>query len=212
MEVLHRVMGPLATNVYLLGDVSSGEAVVVDPATPSLAWIMAELKARGWTLRLVIATHHHWDHTGDAAALAEATGAPIAAHPADWSGLEKPAPLLAGFPVSPCTPTVSLRERDMLTLGHTQLRVLHTPGHTPGSICLHGRDDGLLFSGDTLLAGGWGRVDLPGGSSQEMVSSLARLAGLDSALRVLPGHGPETTIARERALLEVIAAEGRLFV
>jgi hydroxyacylglutathione hydrolase len=211
MDVLHRVVGPLATNVYLLGDPDSGEAVAIDPATPCVAWITRELAARGWSLRLIVATHHHWDHVGDAAALADATGAPIAAHPADRPALENPVALFPGFPVTPCAPSVELHERGIVEFGSSSLRVLHTPGHTPGSVCLHGREDGLLLAGDTLFAGGWGRTDLPGGSDEEMASSLARLAGLHDALRVMPGHGPETTIARERALLDLVAQEGRLF-
>jgi glyoxylase-like metal-dependent hydrolase (beta-lactamase superfamily II) len=126
--------------------------------------------------------------------------------------MESSVPLFPGFPASRCAPSVELRDHEVVTFGASRLRVLHTPGHTPGSICLHGREDGLLISGDTLFAGGWGRVDLPGGSGEEMASSLARLAGLYDALRVLPGHGPETTLGRERALLDLVAQDGRLFV
>jgi glyoxylase-like metal-dependent hydrolase (beta-lactamase superfamily II) len=89
--------------------------------------------------------------------------------------------------------------------------VLHTPGHTEGSVCLIAVDEGLLFSGDTLFAAGWGRVDLPGGSAEQMVESLGRLTTLDDSVTVLPGHGPATTIGRERAWLELVARSGRLF-
>jgi glyoxylase-like metal-dependent hydrolase (beta-lactamase superfamily II) len=212
VDVLRRLTGPLATNVYLLADGESGDAVAVDPATPSAAWITGELESRGWTLRLIILTHHHWDHVGDAAALASATGAPIAAHPSEWEPLRRPIPVFPGFPVAPCGPTVELLEREEVEFGACRLRILHTPGHTPGSICLHAGDDGLLVSGDTLFAGGWGRVDLPGGSADDMAASLRRLAGLYDALRVLPGHGPQTTVARERALLDLVAQDGQLFV
>ncbi len=92
------------------------------------------------------------------------------------------------------------------------LEVLHTPGHTEGSVCLLARDDGLLFAGDTLFAGGWGRVDLPGGNREQMVDSLARLARLEDGLRVLPGHGASTTIGRERPWLELVSRERRLLV
>jgi glyoxylase-like metal-dependent hydrolase (beta-lactamase superfamily II) len=88
--------------------------------------------------------------------------------------------------------------------------VLHTPGHTGGSVCLLATDDGLLFSGDTLFAGGWGRTDLPGGSADELAASIARLSELEDRVRVLPGHGPSTTIARERAWMDLIRREGRL--
>jgi glyoxylase-like metal-dependent hydrolase (beta-lactamase superfamily II) len=89
--------------------------------------------------------------------------------------------------------------------------VLHTPGHTEGSVCLFEPDEGLLFSGDTLFAGGWGRVDLPGGDPEEMVASLGRLLTLEDAVQVFPGHGPATTIGRERPWLELVRDQGRLF-
>jgi len=105
---------------------------------------------------------------------------------------------------------VELAEGGAVRFGDVRLDVLHTPGHTEGSVCLLSRDDGILFAGDTLFAGGWGRVDLLGGDPDAMVASLTRLSGLDGTLRVVPGHGRETTIARERPLLELVAKEGRL--
>jgi glyoxylase-like metal-dependent hydrolase (beta-lactamase superfamily II) len=92
------------------------------------------------------------------------------------------------------------------------LEVLHTPGHTEGSVCLLSADDRLVLSGDTLFAGGWGRVDLPGGSAEQMVASLERMAILDDATRVLPGHGPATTIGRERPWLDLVRRQRRLLL
>jgi glyoxylase-like metal-dependent hydrolase (beta-lactamase superfamily II) len=92
-----------------------------------------------------------------------------------------------------------------------RLRVLHTPGHTEGSVCLSADDEGLLFSGDTLFEGGWGRIDLPGGDASAMAESIARLTGLEDRIGVLPGHGNETTIGRERAWMELVRDGGRLF-
>ena len=211
MELITRVVGPVATNVIVLGDSRSREAVAIDTATPSLAWIAEELAAREWTLRLIISTHGHWDHIGDNAAVAEHTGAPIAVHPLDRDRLVDPQPLWAPFEIVPSVPAVELAEGGEIRFGDIRLRVLHTPGHTEGSVCLHAADDGLLLSGDTLFAGGWGRVDLPGGSAEQMAESIARLAGLDDPLRVLPGHGAATTIGRERGWLELVRSGGRLF-
>jgi hydroxyacylglutathione hydrolase len=211
MEVLQRAVGPLATNVYIAADPATGDAVAIDVATPGAPWVRDQLAARGWTLRLIIATHRHWDHVGDCSVLSTDTGAPIAAHPLERPGLERPEPLFAPFPIAPCHPSVDLVEHGTLAFGSLRLDVIHTPGHTPGSICLLAPDDALLFSGDTLFASGWGRVDLPGGSADEMVRSLSRLAELRDGLRVLPGHGPATTIGRERALLDLVASERRLF-
>jgi hydroxyacylglutathione hydrolase len=210
MELLRSVCGPLATNVYVLGDPKSREAIAIDTATPCVEWVVRQLDDRGWTLKLIISTHGHWDHMGDNAAVAEHTGAPIGVHPLDRHRLVDPKPLFAPFPIVPCVPAVELAEGGDIRFGDIRLRVMHTPGHTEGSVCLLAEGDGLLFSGDTLFPGGWGRVDLPGGSPEAMVASIGRLSGLDDALRVLPGHGAATTIGRERPWLELVGREGRL--
>ncbi|MBI3752161.1 MAG: MBL fold metallo-hydrolase [Chloroflexi bacterium] len=210
MERLHRAVGPLATNVHVLADESSREAVAIDTAIPSLAWIAGELDARGWTLRLIISTHGHWDHVGDNASVAEHTGAQIAVHPLDADRLADPHPLWAPFEIPPSVPAVDLAEGGEIRFGRLRLTVLHTPGHTAGSVSLFAPEDGLLFSGDTLFAGSFGRVDLPGGDPAAMVESLDRLRSLEDAVAVLPGHGPATTIGRERPWLEWVARERRL--
>jgi len=210
MERLHAVIGPQNTNLYVLADASTHEAIAIDTATPCLEWIAGALDDRGWTLKLIISTHGHWDHMGDNAAVAEHTGAPIAVHPLDRHRLVDPQPLFAPFPIVPCVPAVDLAEGGEIRFGGIRLSVLHTPGHTEGSVCLLAADEGLLFSGDTLFPGGWGRVDLPGGSPEAMVASIGRLAGLDDGLRVLPGHGAATTIGHERPWLELVRREGRL--
>jgi glyoxylase-like metal-dependent hydrolase (beta-lactamase superfamily II) len=218
MKLLTRAIGPLQTNVCLVGDQRTREAIVIDGAIPGLPWIVDALGRHGWRLVLIVSTHGHWDHTGENAALQawsgqqtdDGVGARIAAHRADWHHLTDPQPLYAPFPIPPCLPAVELAEGGVVRFGDVRLEVLHTPGHTEGSVCLLSAEDGIIFSGDTLFAGGWGRVDLPGGDAEAMVESLARLAGLEDALRVVPGHGRETTIARERPLLELIAREGRL--
>ncbi len=211
MERLSRVVGPIATNVHILADPRSREAIAIDTATPSLAWIADELAARAWTLRLIVSTHGHWDHIGDNAAVAKHTGAEIAVHPLDRDRLEHPRPSFAPFEVPPSVPAVELSEGGIIRFGQLRLEVLHTPGHTEGSVCLYAPDDGLLYSGDTLFAGGWGRVDLPGGDTEAMVASLARLSGLEDLVAVFPGHGGSTTIGRERAWLELVRDGGRLF-
>jgi glyoxylase-like metal-dependent hydrolase (beta-lactamase superfamily II) len=208
--LLSRSVGRLATNVHVLADERSREAVAIDTATPSLAWITGELDARGWTLRLIISTHGHWDHIGDNAAVAEHTGASVAVHPLDRARLEQPQPLWAPFEIPPSVPAVELAERGEVRFGAIRLRVLHTPGHTEGSVCLLDADGGRLFSGDTLFAAGWGRVDLPGGDADAMAASLARLSELEDPVAVLPGHGASTTIGRERPWLEMVRRSGRL--
>jgi glyoxylase-like metal-dependent hydrolase (beta-lactamase superfamily II) len=210
LERLLRVTGPVATNVHLLADERTREAIAIDTAIPSLQRIRDELAAREWTLKLIVSTHGHWDHIGDNAGVASHTGADIAVHPLDRERLLNPQPLWAPFEIPPSVPAVELAEGGEIRFGSIRLTVLHTPGHTGGSVCLFDPDDGLLLSGDTLFAGSFGRVDLPGGSPEAMVESLDRLRGLDDRLAVLPGHGPLTTIGRERAWLEWIARERRL--
>ena len=211
MERLSRVVGPVATNVHILADPASREAIAIDTASPSLDWIAAELAERAWTLKLIVSTHGHWDHIGDNAAVAVHTGADIAVHPLDRDRLTNPQPVFAPFDIPPSVPAVKLAEGGLIRFGAIRLRVLHTPGHTEGSVCLQADDEGLLFSGDTLFAGGWGRVDLAGGDPAAMVESIARLTGLEDHLGVLPGHGGTTTIGRERAWMELVRDGRRLF-
>jgi hydroxyacylglutathione hydrolase len=211
VERLTRVVGPVSTNVHILADPRTRDAIAFDTATPSIAWIADELAARDGTLKLIVSTHGHWDHIGDNAAVAAHTGAEIAVHPLDRERLTKPEPLYAPFAIPPSVPAVELAEGGLIRFGEIRLRVLHTPGHTEGSVCLLAEDDGILYSGDTLFAGAWGRVDLPGGDPDAMVASLARLTGLEDLVGVLPGHGPATTIGRERAWMELVRDGGRLF-
>ena len=210
MERISRVVGPVATNVHLLADEPSREAIVIDAAIPSIAWIAEELAARAWTLKLIVTTHGHWDHFGENAAVQAHTGAGVAVHSLDRHRLEQPEPLWAPFEIPPSVPAVELAEGGEVRFGEIRLRVLHTPGHTEGSVCLYAADEGLLFSGDTLFASGWGRTDLPGGDPAALVESLVRLLDFEDPVGVLPGHGRETTIGAERPWLEMVKARGAL--
>ncbi len=212
MQIVSRVVGPIATNVHIVADERSREAIAIDTAIPSLDWIAGELAARAWTLKLIVSTHGHWDHIGDNAAVARHTGAEIAVHAADRDRLIHPLPLNAPFDIPPSVPAVELAEGGVIRFGAVRLEVLHTPGHTEGSVCLLLPDEATLLSGDTLFAGGWGRVDLPGGSAEAMVTSLERLAGLGDDIGVLPGHGGTTTIRRERPWMDLVASQGRLLI
>ena len=217
MELLSRTVGPIGTNVYVLADSGTREAIAIDTAIPSVAWLSGTLEERGWKLKLIVSTHGHWDHVGDNAAVQAWTHdrqpgdeARIAVHPLDREMLVHPRPLFAPFPIPPSVPAVELAEGGRVKFGEIDLEVLHTPGHTQGSVCLLDRTNGLLLSGDTLFAGSWGRTDLPGGSEAQMAESLGRLAGLDERLRVLPGHGAATTIGAERHWLELVRANRAL--
>jgi glyoxylase-like metal-dependent hydrolase (beta-lactamase superfamily II) len=117
---------------------------------------------------------------------------------------------MAPFEIVPVIPSVELADGDRIVFGSIELEVLHTPGHTEGSVCLLTGSGGVLFSGDTLFSGGWGRVDLPGGSPTQMVDSLRRLHALPDHVRVFPGHGRSTTIGRERPWMDVVVEGNRL--
>ena len=210
MKVLKLTTGPVGTNVWIVGDVRTGEAIAIDTATPSAHWLTQQLGDEGWNLRFIVSTHRHCDHIGDNAEAVIATGATLAVHLLDRHGLEQPDPLSAPFPIPPSIPALDLAEGSRIRFGDIDLTVLHTPGHTEGSVCLLSDEERVLLSGDTLFAGGWGRTDLPGGDAEMMVDSLARLATLEPGLTVLPGHGPETTIGRELAWLQAVAQERKL--
>jgi hydroxyacylglutathione hydrolase len=220
VKLLQRVVGPISTNLYVLADEPSREAIAIDTATPCVGWLTETLAERGWTLKLIVSTHRHWDHIGDNAAVAEATGAQIAAHILDRHGLIDPmgnsrADAQAArrdlpFEIPPSVPAVDLEERSRIRFGEIELEVLHTPGHTEGSVCLLAGSERLLFTGDTLFAQGWGRTDLPGGSDAQMIESLARLSSLAPDLRVLPGHGSQTTLEREQRWLAAVGQDRRL--
>jgi hydroxyacylglutathione hydrolase len=210
MKVLHLATGPIATNVWVLGDERTREAIAIDTATPSVRWVTTQLSEQGWRLLYVVSTHRHWDHIGDNAEVLVTTGAKLAVHVEDRHGLEHPDPIAAPFEIPPSVPAVDLMEGSHIQFGDVVLDVLHTPGHTEGSVCLMSNEDHVLVSGDTLFASGWGRVDLPGGSTEQMVESLTRLSSLEDGLAVLPGHGPQTTIAREKPWMLTVAQERRL--
>jgi glyoxylase-like metal-dependent hydrolase (beta-lactamase superfamily II) len=184
-----------------LGDEVTHEAVVVDPGD-NIAEILSRLQKHGLTLRQIVITHAHIDHVGGAALLKKATGAPVFLNQNDL-GLLGAMEMQAGWLGVP-TPEVGSPDasaEDGLTLGLATLpgQVIHTPGHTPGSICLLFAQQNLLLAGDTLFAGSIGRTDLPGGDGGQILRSLRdRLMVLPDTTRVLPGHGPNTTIGEEK--------------
>ena len=183
-----RVVGPVATNVHVLADPRTREAIAIDTATPSLAWIADELAARDWTLKLIVSTPRplgpHRRQRRGRRAHRRRDRRPSARPRSARSTRSR---CYAPFEIPPSVPAVELAEGGEVRFGEIRLRVLHTPGHTEGSVCLLAADDGLLFSGDTLFAGGWGRVDLPGGDPDAMVESLGRLPGARGPRAGLPG-------------------------
>ena len=193
------VVPPLDDNVYLVVDEVSREAVVVDTALGA-SQLLSQARELGAAIKYVLNTHGHADHTAENEAVKAATGAKLAIFEAKVPRLLRNAtntPWYLSSPPSPSKPDLLLREGSEIKIGTTVLRTLHTPGHTEGSASFHVVKEGVLFSGDSLMRGTCGRTDVSGGSPARMVSSLQRLATLPPATRVLPGHGPVTTVGDE---------------
>lgn len=211
MEIFeHRVVGPLECNCYVVGDARTRHAVVIDPGgdAAELARVISE---RSLVVVAIVATHAHFDHVAAGGELKEATGAPFLLHRGDleWLGwMQESARLWLGLEL-PAPPEVDRfsSDGDVLSAGGVELGVVHTPGHSPGSISLVGND--AVFSGDTLFAGSVGRTDLPGGSEPELVRAVhEKLFALDDDVVVLPGHGPSTTVGAERSSNPYVGAGG----
>ena len=198
-------VGLLACNCTILGDPATGEAIVIDPGLPSrrdAPQVLPRLAAHGLRLTEILVTHAHIDHVGGALALQKATGAPILLHQADLmllSMMEMQAGWLGMAPPPVAPPDASAEDGLIVGLSSLRGEVLHTPGHTEGSVCVLFGGAGLLFSGDTLFAGSIGRTDLPGGNGRRILRSIHdRLLPLPDSTIVIPGHGAETTIGLER--------------
>lgn len=189
------VVGPLETNCYVFGDEESREVVVIDPGG-EVRQVHSFIQKNHLTVKYVINTHGHGDHIGANGSFAAA----ILVHKIDKDLLHDPHLNLSesfGTRIASPQATRLLDDGDTVQVGRLTLEVIHTPGHTPGGICL--RHDNVLFSGDTLFFEGVGRTDLPNGSSSALISSIkSRLMTLPDDCKVYPGHGPQTTIGHER--------------
>jgi len=192
------VVGPFESNCYIVGSESTKEGMIVDPGAEADN-IIRVVKELGLDIKHIVITHGHIDHIDALKKVKEATGAEVAIH-ADDAGLlqNQPLSLLFGSSPQPSSPPDRLLgEGDSIVFGDMCFEVLHTPGHSPGCICLLGH--GVLFSGDTLFNYGIGRYDLPGGSYDQLMNSIhTRLMVLPDDTVVYPGHGPDTTIITER--------------
>jgi len=194
------LVGLIETNCYLIGDEATRKGAVIDPGGDPDA-ILAAIKCEGLTIEYILNTHAHFDHVAANEALRAATGALLALHPADtelltgggggeWFGLSS---------MPSVHPDVELSDGQEVAVGKLRLKVLHTPGHSPGHVAFYLANEGVLFSGDALFQNGMGRTDLPGGDYPTLIASIRRrLLTLPDETVVYPGHGPATTIGAER--------------
>jgi len=192
-------VGLLQTNCYIVGCEETKEGAIIDPGGDAKR-ILAEVERLGLRIKYVINTHGHFDHTLANKEVVKATGAPLAIHSADAPMLTKGGGAFFFGIIGKASPPadIMLDEGQVLIVGKIQLKVLHTPGHSPGSVCLYSEEEGVLFDGDVLFNMGIGRTDLPGGNYHVMMESIQRLLTLPDETTVYPGHGPPTTIGRER--------------
>lgn len=199
---------PMDNGVYVLADLAN-DALVIDPSFGEREVIEA-VRAQGLRVVEVLNTHGHIDHTFGDAAVVGATGGRLAIHRLDAYRLERNAREGSAF-LPTRQPAVRadrlLEEGDESRLADLRLLVLHTPGHTEGSVCFHLPEEKVLFSGDTLFNAGLGRVDLPGGDPRAMMESLRRLMTLPPETVVYPGHGPKTAIGAEKAWIDGLSVE-----
>jgi glyoxylase-like metal-dependent hydrolase (beta-lactamase superfamily II) len=201
--MIHEIIpvGPLQCNCSIVGDETSREAIVIDPGD-EIENILGVLKKHNLTAQQIVVTHAHIDHVGGAMKLKAATGAPILLNENDtallkmlemqaaWVGMRSPGEVIIDL---------SLKDGDVVKAGGLEADVLHTPGHTEGSLCVLFFPQKVLIAGDTLFAGSIGRTDLPGGSYEKIIRSLhQKLLALPDEIAVVPGHGPLTTIGKER--------------
>jgi glyoxylase-like metal-dependent hydrolase (beta-lactamase superfamily II) len=194
-------VGPLQCNCTILGDQQTGEAIVIDPGD-EISRIHRRLGELGLKLKQILVTHAHIDHVGGALKLKRLTGAPILFNQNDLPQLkimEMQAGWLGIATPETAPPDEPLTDGMIVGLAAFPAEVIHTPGHTQGSVCLHFAPLKLLVAGDTLFAGSIGRTDLPGGNYDQIMDSIqSRLLALSDETKVLPGHGPGTTIGAER--------------
>lgn len=201
LVVRQAVVGPYAENTWLVADGDSGEAAVIDPGG-DLSRVTGMIVPGDLRITRILATHGHVDHIAGAQELAEGTGAPFHIHAGDE-------PFVRGLPAQAAglgfgavrAPAVAshLVDGQVIHVGKHRAQVIHTPGHSPGSVSLWFPDDGVLFTGDTLFHGSVGRTDLPGGDTGSLVRSIReRIFPLGDEVRFLPGHGPGGTIGEER--------------
>jgi len=205
VQMIHEILpvGMLQCNCSIFGDEATRQAIVIDPGDgDDLTAIQAILAKHSLTVQAIVITHAHIDHIGGAAKLKALTGAPVYMNENDqplYDHLDTQAGWLGMAPPERTTIDTPARDGDTLKLGETEIQILHTPGHTQGSLCLFVPSEEVLIAGDTLFRDSIGRTDLPGGDGRQIIRSIHnQLLTLPEDTQVICGHGPSTTIGREK--------------
>ncbi len=191
-------VGPLQANCFIVWDEKTREAIIVDPGDEPDR-IISIIEQKNLHVKYILCTHAHFDHIGAIPELKIHTGASIAVHDLEKEIYEGARDMAAffGYDIKSLPePDIYLRDGDSLKIGELEFRVMHTPGHSPGGLCLYG--NGVIFTGDTIFAGSVGRTDFYGGSIEELKSSFKKILSLPKHTKILPGHGPQTTVEIEQ--------------
>jgi glyoxylase-like metal-dependent hydrolase (beta-lactamase superfamily II) len=193
------VVGPLENNCFIIADENTKEALLIDPGDEPDR-IHDLLTKNNLRVKYIVCTHAHFDHVGAIPELKNETGAKIVIHYDEldiYKHTKDQASVLWGYELDPLPdPDMFVSEGDILEIGNIKFETIHTPGHSPGGICLYG--EGIVITGDTLFAGSVGRTDLFGGDIEKLKKSFKKLMALPDNTKVLPGHGPQSTIGKER--------------
>lgn len=212
LVLVRMVLGLAQTNTYILGDLKTNSALLIDPAWDGEV-IFKEIEKRGWQIQEIALTHAHFDHIGGIADLLKASSSsiPIGMHPADEfiraSGGGAAVYGFTNFDPGP-EPSIAYEQGMQIRLGEHRIEVCHTPGHSPGHVIFNLQDAGLVFCGDIIFQRSIGRTDFPGGSTQAIFASIRQeILSLPDETRLLPGHGPETTVGEERRLNPFLTGE-----
>lgn len=192
--------GPFKTNTILLGCPITKKAAVFDPAFLSTTQVLDFAEKDQLKIEKILLTHSHWDHFADAFVLKQKTGAELYVHELDAPNLRQPGsdrlPIM--IPIHPVQYDHLVQDGDEVSVGDISFRVIHTPGHSPGGVCYYSFENKLLIAGDTLFCGSYGNVQFPTSSPECMWKSLKKLGQLPEVTKVIPGHGPNTTIGTEK--------------
>jgi hydroxyacylglutathione hydrolase len=209
MHIKTITAGPIETNAFVVGDESSHEAMIVDAPPDSAERLLDAVRDDGYSVKLIVLTHAHFDHVIDAVKLKQGTSAPLAI--SENAMLQLRQVIQDGqapYSVDEVGPDQFLAEGDEVAIGSLRFSVLETPGHAPGQISLYESSEQVMFGGDTLFPGGYGRADLPGSSMGETRETMRKLLELPDSVTVYPGHGLPAQIGNERPwMIETAGSE-----